>query len=101
MNVKKAGGLSHVFVGKESYSPSQWIFILEGALPPYLPKRIMGFHEAGLWECWAGLVDIRAATIGDARGDGRAARVDGNVVVIFVVWSYGMVLSIEEMMLGF
>lgn len=99
--VKENGKKSHVFVGKESYSQVEWMFTLEGALPPFLPKRVKGAHETGLWERWSKLVDVGEETTGGGGDDVKATRMDGNVVVIFVVWISGVGVSIVIMMFEF
>lgn len=94
--LKKKKKLTHVFIGKESYSPVEWMLTLDGVIPSHIPKRIKGSHEAGLWERWPKLEDrsYTEASHGSNEHLVTAARMDGNVVVIFIVFLSALMVSI-------
>lgn len=80
----------NMFVGKESYSEVNWMFTLEGVLPPFLPSRIKSAHETGLWERWKPAWVTTAGMYGKGPVPANLA---GNVVIIFIIWVTGQVLA--------
>lgn len=100
-NVRRKLKLPHLFVGKESYSEVEWMFTLEGVLPPHIPRRIKGAHEAGLWERGPMLASSKETATDDAEAVVAAATMEGNVVVVFAVWVLGMILSVWSMIVEF
>lgn len=85
--LKSSGNQTSVFVGVEAYSEIQLSFSLAGIIPSHLPTKIKAAHEAGIWMRWNLLF------LNDHTGHGNrpvtAARMDGNVVLIFLLWVIG------------
>lgn len=80
--------LTSVFLGKETLKDAHWLFWFSGFIPRYIVTRIMGTHESGIWLRWEQLFR-------ESRADGdsiavKAATMDGNVILIFLVWICGM-----------
>lgn len=86
-----------VFIGKEYMSDVEWRLQLQGLVPPHIPKRIKSAHESGLWTRWEQLLKRSTDTIWNAVV--AAAKLDGNVIVIFCVWICGIILSVISIML--
>lgn len=86
-----------VFLGKdEPYSELEWMIRVEGIIPPHLPARIKSVHEAGIFRRWSewltksGISDIQDSTINGV----AAAKINGNIVVIFILLLGGLCISI-------
>lgn len=82
----------NVFIGKEIYSDIQWLFYLSGVVPPHVIQRIHRIGESGVWHWW-----MRLLTGSDLNGVitniPEAASMRGNIVIVFVVWIFGISLS--------
>lgn len=89
-DLKKEENEVHAFIGKETYLGLKWMFTLNGALPPHLPQRIKGIHEGGIWSRW---VVMQRENITTENQIVAAARMDGNIILIFLVWIFGIILS--------
>lgn len=98
--VKKNKKSAHVFVGKESYSEIDWAFTLKGMLSKNLLQRVKGIHEAGIWERWSKLVRGGSSTPNHfGKQEVNAASVDGNVVLIFLLWCVGIAGALTSFLL--
>lgn len=87
--------LKYAFVGKQSPSPEiEWMFRLIGPVPPHVPERISKAHESDLWSRWLSL-EKRSNSASDNL-DPVAARMNGNVVVLFVAWIAGLIFSMAS-----
>lgn len=96
IRLKNEAGLKHVFIGKDSYSVVDSLLTFTGTALPNLETRIKAAHESGLWKRWMKLVH-RMVNPSMDKGPGAtpyATRMDGNIVIIFVMWLGGMILSI-------
>lgn len=89
-SLKKESSLTNIFVGKESISDVQWLFTLKGTIPPHIPKRITGVHEAGIWRRWERLV-MKSEEGDTNKSKVAAASMKGNVIIIFCVWVLGLI----------
>lgn len=92
--------LMHAFVGKESYKDLEWMFKLRGVLPPLLPQKIKGIHEAGIWDRWTKLVG-KTEWSEPEHGEVASAKMSGNVILIFFVWLSGIGFSIMIQLLEY
>lgn len=84
--LKEKHNLKHAFVGKESYSDIQWMFQLSGIIPPHIFNRIKSASETGLWLRWNKLA---SRLISLTHETPVAANLQGNVVVIFILFLLG------------
>lgn len=97
---KQAGCMKQVSVGKESYSDMHWMFTLRGFVPPQLIRRFKGISESGIWEVVTKRVTgNKRITLENTLGAFSPAKMNGNVVVIFVVYACGQTLAVVS--LGF
>lgn len=84
--------LPHVFIGQESYYDKDYMFYLRGIVPPHLIKRIHRIAESGVWQWW-----IKLFSGGNFKKQltehVKAARLDGNIVIIFAVLVFGICLA--------
>lgn len=62
-------------------------------IPIHLPKPIKGAYEAGIWDRWSKLLGWGTASGGNEVVVVAAATMDGNVVVIFVVFVAGIAIG--------
>lgn len=83
-----------VFVGKEEYTEIDWMIKLSGYVAPHIIKHVKGIGERGIWRRWMNLANetLSRAQVKDD-GHVKAASMSGNVVVIFVVLWFGMMLG--------
>lgn len=86
---------AQVDLGKEVYSNFNWLFSLQGIVPPHVSKSIKNVRPSGIWE-WS----VKVSTNYDSSRDKnqvaiapRAANMHGNIVIIFVVWFVGLAVS--------
>lgn len=87
--LKADGNRRYVFVGEESYMKIQWmIFIHSSMIPYHFPRRLKGAHEAGVWNRWIQLFNFKQGSSSDG-GEVDAAKIDGNVSLIFMLWMLG------------
>lgn len=96
--LKKKTTAANAFVGKESYSEVGWMLTVQGTLPPFLRKRIKSAHEAGVWDRWKHLSLIGGSVTSDS-GNAVVVRVDGNVVIIFIILGCGLCLASFSLLL--
>lgn len=92
--LKTEKSLQHVYIGKESYTDIDWMFSFEGMVPPFLIRRFKSISESGIWGRWISLV-IGGSSFQRVAGIQpiTAANMQGNVVIIFRVSSYGLQLA--------
>lgn len=92
----RSGENENVFVGKESYTEFQWMFVFERLVPPHLPQRIKSVYESGVWERWTDLVNGMMPVIVDSEENpkARAATMEGNISLIFLLLGFGESLAI-------
>lgn len=81
--------ITDAFVGKAFISDVQWLFTLNGAVPPYIPQRIKTTHESGMWQRWSKFVEKHTVAVGSNEAL-TAASMEGNIVVIFCVLLCGL-----------
>lgn len=82
----------YVSVGTEAFQDVEWMFTLNGIIPVEIPKRIKGIHEGGIWDRWLQMVKRKEVRAGNA--EITAARLDGNIILIFLLWVVGLVVSV-------
>lgn len=82
----------NIFVGKEYYSDIDWMYQVKGFIPPYLITRFNAASHSGIFEWWMELMTEKYSHI-PTENFVKPASMDGNVVVIFVVWTCGTVLA--------
>lgn len=85
-----------LFIGKEVYYFVDWLFHLNGLVPLFLIRRIHGIAESGVWKWWMDLLSGNVVMTEEAVDDNQveAATIDGNIVIIFVVWICGIALGV-------
>lgn len=84
--------LPNVFIGKELYSDIAYMFILRGLhVPPRFVKRVHEISESGIWHWWMHVLGRRKLNTVIAKVE--AASMTGNIIIIFVVWSIGIIIS--------
>lgn len=94
----------NVYVGKEVYLDLEWHFTLQGVVPPDVIWRWKGVQLGGILDKWMKLVSVSGHTKNEKnKNHGRgfppqAAKMDGNVIVIFVVWLGGLCISVLEIL---
>lgn len=71
---------------------------------PQILKRLIGLHSAGLWDWWTKmLVDviprIQGGFIGDNIPPWKASNLDGNIVIVFVIYGVGILTAILTLIL--
>lgn len=83
-------------MGKFWYSVVDSLLTLTGTALPHLETRIKAAYEPGLWERRMKLVHRMENTKQDRGSEATpdATRMDGNIVIIFVMWLGGMIGSI-------
>lgn len=91
LKVKSDGKRTNVVVGRESYSDLLWLFYLRGALPHQLPTRIKTTYEAGIWWRWLAL--FKKTDNNGNPPDVAPARMDGNIMVVFLIWMFGQIAA--------
>lgn len=69
-------------------------------MPQHLPNRIRVIHEAGVWKHWTDLAKQEIQNT-NANNELVAARMDGNVVLILLVWICGLAGSLTGIALEF
>lgn len=84
----KEKSMQYIFIGEETYSESNWLFTVDGLAPPHLVKRIRGFSEFGVWKWWMDLFGRQ--TIKETKDTVEAAKMSGNIAIVFVVWFCGI-----------
>lgn len=85
--------LTLAFVGEELFSNIDWLFYLNGIIPPNLIERIHRIGESGVWRWW---VDMFAQShlTNENTDVVMAANLAGNIVIVFVVWGAGVGLAL-------
>lgn len=97
--LKVEGKFSSPYVGKESISDVDWLVTLEGLVPPHVPKAVKAAHESGLWMRWSKLFNISDSEA--AIPPVMAATMNGNVILIFVVLVFGLILAFAGYLLEY
>lgn len=92
--VKVGSRRTDVFVGKEVYTEVEWMFSMKGIWPRQILTRIKVLYESGHWLKWVRLFKKGDAFMEEGGGAVTAARMDGNIIVIFVVWISGQLIAI-------
>lgn len=91
-----------VSVGKEVYSEFYFLFALSGPVPPYVIRRFKGVGTAGIWEFLMKLATGNTESLGPedyATSQPTAATLRGNVVILFVLWSFGIMIAILDFLI--
>lgn len=59
------------------------------------PKRTWGMHESGIVNWWHRLLDPLQGRVGTMQDNApvMAVKISGNVLIIFAVWSMGLLLA--------
>lgn len=91
--LNRQGFTKNVFVGKDRYIDVEWMFRITGVVPPYIPTRIKSAHEFGIWQRWTKLVGGTKEGIKGGNEKVTAAKMSGNVVVVFLIWLVGIIAS--------
>lgn len=89
----KTEKLPNAFIGKESFSSIDWLFTVGGIVSPNLIKRIHGIGESGVWQLWVKMFTetyLRNENVSEV----KAVNMEGNVVMVFVVWAVGAGIAI-------
>lgn len=98
LNLASRKKISDVYVGEESYLGIDWLFYFRGIVPPYLIKRIHQMAESGVWLWWMRILEgSKLDTTNSHRVE--AAKMTGNIIVIFVVWTGGIGLSLVSFLI--
>jgi len=85
---------SHVSIGTETYFSTYFLFTFEGTVPPYVIRRMKSSHAAGLFEWWqrfiggSDMVDVLRQS-----NHFKAMSITGNIVVVFVLLSAGLLAA--------
>lgn len=86
--------LRHVFNGKDDPTAEvEWRFTFSKVVPRHVPIRLARAFKSGIWKHWVVLHDWRSSD-NELNHDAVAAGMDGNVILIFVVLSYGLLGSL-------
>lgn len=85
--------LRYAFIGHESFSDIDWMFLLSGIVPPSLVKNIHRISESGVWQWWMELIESRRFMNKNVEPV-RAASMRGNIVIIFIVRAVGILISV-------
>lgn len=92
--LNKYKNLTHVFLGKVGYQDVEWMFAINGIIPVFLMKRLRSVHERGMWARWTKLVkELDSSVEKQGNGDLATPGLDGNIVLIFLLWLSGLVCS--------
>lgn len=95
-----------IYVTQQKFSMSSFGFNFIGNLPPYLLRRIQfPMHESGIWQ-WLSTITRRNHYDFRTMGTVEAPSMNGNVLVIFIVYICGLCIStfclaIERQLLKF
>lgn len=80
-------------IGKETFSSIDWFFSLAGTISPNFIKRIHRIGETGIWQWWVDMFDRKHLAIENA-DNVKAGNLEGNIVIVFVVWGSGVGLGV-------
>lgn len=86
-----------VYVGRERYLEVDWVPTVEGHIPPYIIKRFKSLGQSGMWQRWMSLLLAGQDTLNsdEVSEHPTAASLDGNIVVIFVTWLFGVSMGVS------
>lgn len=85
-----------VSIGQEKYSDVQWMFRLDGRVPPFIIKRYESIGTSGILQ-WLMELSSGGGVTTDVSSEvlpPEAASLKGNVVIIFAVWVFGKIFAI-------
>lgn len=90
--LKRNHSLKSVYIGKESYSDINWIFVLSGYVPPHIIRRVKTLGASGIWQMWMkSFLGSLSFQVGPSwKSEVEAPNLEGNIVVIFYVWLIGI-----------
>lgn len=94
LSLVKGRNAKHVFIGRESYTDIYSTFELYGPIPPFVIKRLHRLGESGIWQRWIKLLSHGVTNRVSENSSVQAANVNGNIVVIFILWVSGAVVGI-------
>lgn len=100
-------GHQDVYQGVETFHELNVAFDMSGIIPQFPVKRAKYAERCGLWKRWQDFFKTKYIRRSEAKSDVfMAATLDGNVIIIFVLFCTGMVVSIccfcfEEVMDNF
>lgn len=96
--LSKEARLPYTYVGKEGLSEIGWMFSLHGVgkITSQFLTRLKSAHESGHWHKWTRLFGSSTDVTVTIKANSRvvAARMDGNVILIFIVWMCGLSLAL-------
>lgn len=92
--LKKEKSYAEVYIGKEVYSEFSWFFSLTGNIPPHVIKNTQSIRDSGLWEWAIGMSTSKFSfSDKDQVVPPKSASLQGNIVIIFIVWFVGVLLG--------
>lgn len=84
----------YIHVGKETYTVVGWMITLKGLWTKQFVNRYRTAYESGHGHKWTGLFTMNKIVRGSVYP--VAAKLDGNIVIIFIVWILGLVVAILD-----
>lgn len=84
--------IAHVFIGEELFSDIDWIYTIQGIIPPNIIRRVHRIGESGVWHWWMDLFE-GIKFVNENADHVEPASMTGNIVVVFSVWALGIGLS--------
>lgn len=88
----KRSHMTNAFIGEESYSDTNWLFTLDGLVPPHVIKRIIYISESGICQWWMDLFDFRRHVV--KQNDlVQPASMSGNIIVVFILLVSGFAVA--------
>lgn len=82
-----------ISIGKESYTEIDWIFTLDGFVPPHVIKTVKGVGELGIWKRWMDLANDSSTFARSEEFPVKAATITGNIIIVFVLFALGHFLA--------
>lgn len=81
-----------VFIGQETYTELDWMFYFSGLVPPHFIRGMHRIAESGVWTWWTHVFVGKNTRNANVNYVG-AANMQGNVIIIFVLWGIGICLA--------
>lgn len=84
--------LPDIFIGQENYSEMDWMFYFGGLVPPHFIRGVHQIAESGVWTWWTKLLiggNIKRPNVNYV----KAANMQGNIIIIFILWGVGICLA--------